>query len=306
MKEDGGIQHFKYLQAECKNVELLLRKGVYPYSYMDSYSRFEETSLPSKADFYNKLTKSDISDQDHQYAQRVWRECNIHTMGEYHDLYLKTDVLLLADIFEHFRKTCVQYYKLDPTHFYTIPGLAWQVALCMSKVELELMTDPDMYLFFENAIRGGLSMITHKYAKANNPLLEQTFNPGEPNSYILYQDCTNLYGNAMKMNLPHRNFQWPSDTEIESFNVNDIPDDSDEGYVLEVDLQYPKELHDLHSDYPLAPEKMEITNDMLSPHTRQLLMNLQQERENGKRSKKMKLDRTSCTKLAATLHPPLS
>ena len=106
----------------------------------------------------------------------------------------------------------------------------------------------------------------------------------------------------MKMKLPHRNFQWPSDTEIESFNVNDIPDDSDEGYVLEVDLQYPKELHDLHSDYPLALEKMEITNDMLSPHTRQLLMNLQKERENGKRSKKMKLDRTSCTKLAATLH----
>ena len=302
LKVDGGIQHFKYLQAECKNVELLLRKGVYSYSYMDSYSRFEETSLPPKADFNNTLTKSDISDQDHQYAQRAWTECNIHTMGEYHDLFLKTDVLLLADIFEHFRKTCLQYYKLDPAHFYTIPGLAWQAALRMSKVELELMTDPDMYLFFENAIRGGLSMITHKYAKANNPLLEQIFNPGEPNSYILYQDCKYLYGNAMKMKLPHRNFQWLSDTEIESFNVNDIPDNRDEGYVLEVDLHYPKELHDLHSDYPLAPEKMEITNDMLSPHTRQLLMNLQKERENGKRSKKMKLDRTSCTKLAATLH----
>ena len=78
---------------------------------------------------------------------RAWTECNIHTMGEYHDIYLKTDVLLLADIFEHFRKTCLQYYKLDPAHFYTIPGLAWQAALRMSKVELELMTDPDMYVF---------------------------------------------------------------------------------------------------------------------------------------------------------------
>ena len=97
---------------------------MYSYDYVDNFSRFNEKKLPEKDEFYNRLTQSDISDDDYEYAQKVWKEFNIQTMGEYHDLYLKTVVLLLTDIFENFRKTCLQYYKLDPAHFYTIPGLA--------------------------------------------------------------------------------------------------------------------------------------------------------------------------------------
>ena len=119
-------------------------------------------------------------------------------MGEYHDLYLKTDVLLLADVFESFRKTSLEYYELDPCHYYTAPGMAWDAALKLTKVELDLITDPDMYLMFEKGIRGGISTITHRHAVANNPYLpSEKYDSSKDHSYIMYLDANNLYGWAM-------------------------------------------------------------------------------------------------------------
>ena len=144
----------------------------------------------------------------------------------------------------------------------------------MTGVKLELLTEPDMYLFVKEGLRGGISMITHRYAKANNPYVEG-YNPSQPNNYIMYLDANNLYGWAMSQPLPVNSFAWLSSGEIEELEENfmTIPLDDEEGYILEVDLEYQVDLHDLHNDYPLAPEKQGNGQEMLSPYCTQLLEN---------------------------------
>ena len=247
----------------------LCQKGIYPYSYMTSYNRFEETNLPPKAAFRNDLTGEDISDQEYEFAEQVWLSMNCESLGEYHDLYLWQDVFLLADIFEQFRKMCLKNYELDPAHYYTVPGLAWDAALKFTKIKLETLHDIEMHQFLEKGKRGGISIITHRHAKANNPHLSE-YDPEKPVFYIIYLDANNLYGWAMIQPLPTGGFQWLTDQEITNLNVMEVADDAETGYFLEVDLEYPEELHDLHSDYPLAPEKMAISSDMLSPYQQSL------------------------------------
>ena len=145
---------FKYTSEQFKDEKfnLMIRKGVYPYDFMDSFDKFDE-KLPSKKEFYSQLNDQDISQEDYEHAENVWNAFNLKNMGEYHDLYLKSDVLLLADVFENFRKTCLQYYKLDPCHYFTSPGLSWDAMLKMTNIQLELMTDVDMFQFIEKGMR---------------------------------------------------------------------------------------------------------------------------------------------------------
>jgi hypothetical protein len=124
--------------------ELLKQKGVYPYEYMDGFDKLGKASLPPKSKLFSKQNNEDISDADYQRAQNVWNVFGMKTMRDYHDLYLKTDVLLLADVMENFRKVCKTNYGLDPMWYYTAPGLALDAALKLTKVELELISDPDM------------------------------------------------------------------------------------------------------------------------------------------------------------------
>ena len=148
---------------------LLLRKGVYPYEYMSSWDKFEETKLPPKEEFHSDLNMSDIRKYDYEHAQKVWKEFKLKNLGEYHDLYLKNDMLLLSNMFETtFRNPCLENYKLDPAHFYTSPGLACQASLKKTGVRLELLTDPDMLLMFDLSIRGGITQAVYRHAKANN------------------------------------------------------------------------------------------------------------------------------------------
>ena len=255
-------------------MKLLLKKGVFPYSYLDSEACFTETSLPPIHQFYNTLTQQHLPPDDYAHAQNVWKAFNISNLGEYHDLYVLTDVLLLADIFENFRSTCHEQYDLDPAHYYTSPGLSWDAMLKKTGVELELLTDPDMHLFIEKGICGGVSMIGKKYASANNPYVEG-YKCNDPHIYLTYLDANNLYGWSMSRPLPQKNFLgWVTDDDIQNFDVNMVPDDADNGYILEVDLQYPEELHDLHSDFPVAPENITITENMLSPYSKNLLQGL--------------------------------
>ena len=153
---------------------------------MSSLVKFSETCLPSKEQFHSKLNDSDISEEDYQHAQRVWHTFNCRTMKDYHDLYLKTDVLLITDVFENFRDMCLKNYRLDPAWYYTAPGLAWDAALKVSKIKLQLFDDPDILLMFEKGIRGGISTISNRYAKANNPYMGKDYNPNEPTKYITY------------------------------------------------------------------------------------------------------------------------
>ena len=194
----------------------------------------------------------------------MFRRFNCEHLGDYHDLYLKTDVLLLADVFEDFRRACLGSYKLDPAHYISAPGLSWDAMLKRTGVKLDLLSDVNMYQFIEKGMRGGTSYISHRYARANNKYMIN-HDPGKPSSYIMYYDANNLYGWAMSEELPYGKFKWISGDNIDLDNYGK---GKEKGLILEVDLEYPSELHKYHSDYPLAPEKMEITEDMLSGYSK--------------------------------------
>lgn len=164
-------EHSKYGMSE-EQIKMLSRKGILCYDYIDSWEKLNQTSIPLKSQFHSKLYDSDISDDNYAFVEQVWGEFNIGTLGQYTDLYLKTDVLLLADVFENFRATCYEIYKLDPAHYYTSPGLSFDAMLKYTKVEIELITDIDMFLMIEKGVRGGLSQCSKRYSKANNKYME--------------------------------------------------------------------------------------------------------------------------------------
>ena len=260
--EDRDFIYTKDYFTDPVQFNLMKRKGVYPYDYMDSFSKFNDRELPQRKDFYSLLRGENISEDDYSHAQNVWNTFNLQNMGEYHDLYLKTDILLLTDVFENFRKTCLTYYGLDPLHYITSPGLAWDAMLKMTGINLELITDIDMQLFIEKGLRGGISYIAHRHAEANNKFIKN-YDPDKQSSYIMYLDANNLYGWAMSKPLPYRNFRWVNADSV-------ISKKKGVGHIYEVDLEYPEELHDLHNDYPCAPEKIKVTDDMLSDYCREI------------------------------------
>ena len=261
----------KYTEQEFKNEQfnLMKQKGIYPYDYMDSFEKFEQTKLPTKEQFYSILINENITDKNYQHTQNVWNTFKLQSMGEYHDLYLKSDVLLLADVFENFRKTCMQYYKLDPCHYFTSPGLSWDAMLKMINIKLELITDIDMYHFIEKGLRGGTSYIANRHAKADNKYMK-TYDEKEPSKYIMYLDANNLYGWAMSQYLPTGGFKWLTQKRINKTNLGEYVENSKKGLILEVDLEYPKELHDLHNDYPLGPKKIKVAKNMLSDYCKKI------------------------------------
>ena len=262
---------FIFTQQEFtgEQFNLMKRKGTYPYDYMDSFQKFNDTQLPIKKDFFSILYNQHITHEQYNHAQTVWNTFDLKTMGDYHDLYLKSDTLLLADIFENFRKTCLQYYKLDPCHYFSSPGLSWDAMLKMTKIKLELITDIDMYQFVEKGLRGGTSYIANRFSEANNKYMEN-FDENLPSKYIMYLDANNLYGWAMSQYLPTGNFKWLTKKQIEQTNLARYSEEQDEGLLLEVDLDYPQELHDLHNDYPLAPEKLKVNKNMLSKYCQKI------------------------------------
>ena len=252
--------------------DLLYKKGIYPYEYMDSFEKFSETSLPKKEDFYSKLNDEHITEDEYAHAKTVWETFKCKTLGDYHDRYVKTDVALLADVFENFRKLCLQQYGLDPAHYFTSPGLSWDALLKKTGVELELFTEVEMHTFVERGIRGGISMVSKRYAKANNPLVSG-YDESKPNSYIMYLDANNLYGWAMSKPLPKSGFKWkrvmPTEEEIMNKKEN-----AKKGWILEVDLEYPAELHKEHNSYPLAPEKKVVKKESMSDYQKNLIKEL--------------------------------
>lgn len=249
----SDFNEIKKYFGEGEKFQLMKQKGVFPYSYVDSISKLDEQQLPSPEQFYDKLRDEHISEEDYNRARRVWDLFECKTLGDFSNSYLLSDVLILADVFENFRKVSLQTHKLDPAQYFTTPGFTWDAMLKFTKVKLELLTDLEMYHFFRKGIRGGVSVCVERKAIANNQFVPN-YDPSQPKEFIAYLDATNLYGYSMNQYLPHSNFTWVPENEIENFNVHEIPDDSDCGYVLEVDLQYPPDLHDLHNAMPFCPE----------------------------------------------------
>ena len=240
----------------------MLRKGVYPYEYMDSWEKVNETSLPSKEDFYSNLNMEDIDDIDYRHGNSVFKGFKLENLGDYHDLYVQSDTLLLADVFNNFRDMCIKEYELDPAHFLSLPGLAWQACLKKTNIELELLTDYDMLLIVEEGIRGGICHSIHRYAKANHKYMKN-YNNNEESSYIQYLDANNLYGWAMSKKLPVNGFKWIDNSETAEHVINEefvknYNENDNKGSILEVDVKYPKRLHELHSDLPFLSERMKI------------------------------------------------
>ena len=247
---------------------MLLRKGVYPYAYIDEWDKFNEKVLPGKESFHSNLTLENISEKDYAHANNVFKKFNINNLGGYHDLYVRSDTLLLADIFENFRQSCLENYELDPAHFVSLPGLARKSCLKKTNVELELPTDYDMLLMVEEGIKGGICHAIQRYAKANNKYVKD-YDGKKKSSYIQYLDANNLYGKAMTETLPVKGFRWMEDISkidedfVKVYNKND-----NKGYILDVDVDYPSKLQNLHSDLPFLTEIIVINN------TKKLVCNL--------------------------------
>ena len=255
LPKDGFNNLEKYFTTE--QIKLLKQKGFYPYEYMDSIEKLKDTKPPPQQAFYSKLTGKGINNYNYNHVLNVWKTFKMKSLKEYHEVYNITDVLLLADVFENFRNLCLKNYGLDPAHYYTAPGLAWDAMLKMTKINLELLSDIDKLLMIEKGIRGGISIISNRYGKANNKYMKD-YNKKEASKYLMYVDANNLYGCAMSQKLPVHSFKWMTDKEIKNlFKVQVVQFWERTPCILEVDLEYPEKLHDLHNDYPLCPERVE-------------------------------------------------
>ena len=304
MKKDSGKDQFiylnKYFRQIChrfkivetdERMQLLLSKGTYPYDYMDSFDRFDETELPSKEAFKSILDDSDLSDGEYEHAKKVWEIFQIQNLGDYHDLYLITDVLLLTDVFQRFRSTALKDTGLEPLHYVSLPGFSLDACYfqCPPKLipspdnqssrlapfHVEVFDDTDqhkdMYLFCESAVRGGISMIPGRFGCANHKYLS-THDTTKPNKFIMYVDANNLYGWAMSQPMPVGEYSWVSDLlPFHDLNfLNNLNDEDDYGYLLEVDLHIPVALHDKFKCYPLAPESLPVKEEEVSSYTKDL------------------------------------
>lgn len=307
---------FRYTRKFAgENFELLRKKGVYPYEYMDGPARFEETMLPPLSAFVSrlshgtsdikKLSQEDLNElkKGYVHAEHVWKHFRMKTMREYHELYLKTDIHILADAFESFRELSMRSFGLDPAHYITLPSMGLDACLKLTKANLELMTDQSMYLFCEEAKIGGVSSVFSKrFARAHNSYLDPNHDNSSPDtSYIKYIDMNSLYAFSMTQNLPVGGFKWLGD--VSDFNLLHSNCDGDTGYFVEVDTHLPRCvtlcesyrlwkdgkaidcglkdfyqtfeehdhhdrcacLHDRQSDYPAFPEMITPTKGMLSP-----------------------------------------
>ena len=255
LPKEGFKNIEKYFTPE--QVKLLKQKGFFPYDYMDDIEKLKDTKPPTQEAFYSKLTGHGINNYNYQHVLNVWKTFKMKTFKEYLELYNISDVLLLADVFENFRDICLKNYGLDPAHYYTAPGLAWDAMLKMTKINLELLSDVDKLLMVEKGIRGGISIISNRYGKANNKYMKD-YDKNKASKYLMYVDANNLYGWAMSLKLPVHSFKWMTNQEIENiFNNQIVQVWENTPCILEVDLIYPEELHDLHNDYPLCPERVE-------------------------------------------------
>ena len=236
-----------------ENYNLLTKKGIYPYDYFDNTKKYNEQKLPNKEEFFNKISNKNISDEDYTHAKNVFEKFECKNLLDYSILYLKSDICHLSDVFQKFSKFAYKTYELDPRHSYTLPGFSWQSMLKMTKIKLELISDPDMYLFLMDTIRGGISVCNKKHVIADNKYIDKNT---KNNKYLMYLDANNLYGISMVQSLPYKNFKWSNDLTLDKIQTG----------IYEVDIEIPKELHDKFKDYPLCPEIKSIPENNLSQY----------------------------------------
>ena len=250
----------KHYFSNEKQFNLIRNKGIFPYEWFNRLDKLKETELPSIDEFYSTLKQKGITKKEYSRAKEIWDEFNCKSFEDYHDIYLKADVFLLADSFERFRDFFIEHHKIDPSYCFSSPGLTWECGLKYTGVELELLTDYDMLMMVEKGIRGGFSgVLGNRYVRTNNKYMEDFDNMKESN-YLLYLDANNLYGYAMSKPLPTKDFKWEEDLEY----YKHIP--KGRGCVIDCDLEYTSEGRIGTNKFPLAPEKLKIFENDLNPN----------------------------------------
>lgn len=244
-------------------------KGIFPYEWFDSPAKANHTQLPPREAFYDSLNIKECSSEDYNSAHEAWNVFSCQTFGDYILAYLKLDVHQLADVFEAFRALALREDGLDPSHYYTLPGLTLDSAFKMTRTRVDLIQEQDQYEFIEKGIRGGCTFVNTHYLHVNAPEIDPfSYNPNLPRHEMLYLDMNNLYGHALSAKLPYSEFTWLSEQEISLLSqpnyLLNMDVDGDFGYLLEVDLIYPQEIHDKTKDFPFAPEKLKIGEEHLS------------------------------------------
>lgn len=282
--DDGKFHYTRLLTGSSEeSFQMMRRKGAYPYDYVgDDWSVFDDTELPPMERFISMLKHSttqisDLSEKelhelqvDYKRAQAIWDHFQCRTFADFHMIYLTSDVYLLADMFESFCDVVYRDFGLDPCHYYGTPGLGWDALLKVTGVKLELLTNQNDYLFMEAAKIGGVSsVLSKKYAKANNKYMKSGYDPDADDSYIMYVDANNMYGWAMCLPMPYGGFQWLNQEALELFKQRymELPTDGKYCFYVEFDVMCPKESHDYQSDYPCFPEVTKVQDDMLNPKT---------------------------------------
>ena len=214
-----------------------------------------------KQSYHQKITfivlnLEDILDDDYAHTINVWNTFNISNLGEYHDLYVQLDTALLGDVFQNFRDKHIETDKLDFVYFLTTAGLSWWPCLKKTGFKLELLRDEKKLLTNEQGIRGGLCNKVHSYVEANNKYMKN-YDKNKESSFLIYLDANNLYGWAMSKKLPVDGFKWVDDLSMftEDF-IKNYDEEGDVGYLLVVDIEYPKTFRMLHSDLPFLPNRM--------------------------------------------------
>ncbi len=247
--------HTRRYYPDPEKFEMASQKNYFPYEYLDNTEKLKDRQLPPKEAFYSSLTKSHISETEYAFAQRAWQVMGCETLADYLLEYNIIDVLLLADVFQAFRRLILETYKLDPCYYISLPSLSQDAFLKLTKTEIDLLSDRDMHLMISKAIRGGLTNTICRYREANTTAIPESFDHNKPPSSLLYIDCNNLYGYAMSQKLPKSNFKWYRHTErFTPRNILHIDPDGEESYFLEVDLEFPKETHDFFNQLPPCPE----------------------------------------------------
>ena len=284
--EDKYI-NFKYMKEEFKdNIDLLCKKGTYPYEWVDDEKKFNEQSLPPPEKFYSQLTGKNITTEEYEHAQNVFKTMKCKDFGDYHDLYLTTDVLLLTDIFENFRQSAIEKYKLDPLNYVSSPSLSWDAMLLHTRQELGLIHDDESRLFFNEAKRGGIVNVgAQRYTTANHKYMKK-FNPQRKSNFISYLDMNNQYGAAMCDYLPYELDGFVNDMSLDK--LLNHPREDLNGFFVKCNISYPKNLHNKFKDYPPAPITTAIETDLLSDYQKDILK--QNGNKHANKSKKLVLN----------------
>ena len=271
----------KQCWPEQEERDLLLRKGVYPYEYATSLKKVLTTKkLPAKKHFYSRLKKEHVSDSDYKHAKEVWNYFDCQSLKDYTKLYCRADTFQLAEAVMQLRNTIYNNFKLDMTHYLSMPMITKDIMLKESGCKIELISDIDMLHWIKSNIRGGLSYVNTRFIDVEAERQERVKRGQKPHFSLLYVDANNLYGAAMRFPMPVGDYKWLKKKERESVlkNINTLSTNDTTGYIFEVTLRYPKHLHKKHSSFPLAPHQLEITDEMLSDYAREA-----KERLTGKR-----------------------